>query len=155
MIEREQTDMENIHTAMGSGRWSMEFDEKAEMISCTWTDVFREMLGYESKADFPDKLESWSDLLHKEDKAWVLKEYWDTVKDYTGKKTYDVEYRLLTRHGGWRWFHAAGRLSRREDGSPITFIGLFVDIDDEKRMEEQLEKQKTNLQDASYVFFPV
>ena len=148
MIEREQTDMENIHTAMGSGRWSMEFDEKAEMISCTWTDAFREMIGYESKADFPDKLESWSDLLHKEDKAWVLKEYWDTVKDYTGKKTYDVEYRLLTRHGGWRWFHAAGRLSRREDGSPITFIGLFVDIDDEKRMEEQLEKQKTNLQDA-------
>jgi len=26
-IEREQTDMENIHTAMGSGRWGMEFNE--------------------------------------------------------------------------------------------------------------------------------
>ena len=74
--------------------------------------------------------------------------YWDTIPDYTGEKTYNVEYRILTKHAGWRWFHAAGRLSRREDGSPITFVGLFMDIDDEKKMKEQLEKQKIDLQDA-------
>ena len=54
----------------------------------------------------------------------------------------------MTRHAGWRWFHSAGRLSRREDGSPITFVGLFVDIDSEKRMEEQLRRQKIDLEDA-------
>ncbi|MDE6938989.1 MAG: PAS domain-containing protein, partial [Lachnospiraceae bacterium] len=147
-IEREQMDMENIHTAMGSGRWSMEFNEKAELVSCTWTEVFRKMLGYDSEEEFPNRLESWSDLLYPEDREWVLKEYWDTVNDYTGGKSYDVEYRLYTRHAGLRWFHAAGRLSRREDGSPVTFIGLFVDIDDEKKMEERLNKQKLDLQDA-------
>ena len=147
-IEREQTDMENIHTAMGSGRWGMEFDENARIVSCTWSDTFRRMLGYESEEDFPNRLESWSDLLHVNDKEWALQEYWDTVKDYSDKKSYNVEYRLLTRHAGWRWFHAAGRLSRREDGSPITFVGLFVDIDDEKKMEARLEQQKIDLQDA-------
>ena len=147
-VERERTDMENIHKAMGSGRWSMEFDEHAQMLSCTWSSAFRNMLGYESEVDFPDKLESWSDLLHEEDRERIMKEYWDTVRDYTGEKTYDVEYRLLTRQNGWRWFHAAGRLSRREDGSPITFVGLFVDIDDEKRLEAQLEAQNIDLQDA-------
>ncbi len=147
-IERERAAMENIHGAMGSGRWSMEFNEHAEMISCSWSEVFRNMLGYESEEDFPNRIESWSDLLYPEDKECVLKEYWDTVKDYTGEKTYDVEYRLITKHAGLRWFHAAGRLSRREDGSPITFAGLFVDIDDEKKMEEQLERQKMDLQDA-------
>ncbi|MCI8509610.1 MAG: response regulator [Lachnospiraceae bacterium] len=147
-IEREQAAMENIHAAMNSGLWSMEFNEKAEIISCTWTDVFRKMVGYESEEDFPNRLESWSDLLNEEEKEGVLKEYWDTVRDYTGEKTYDVQYRLHTRHNGWRWFHAAGRLSRREDGSPITFVGLFVDIDDEKKMEERLEKQKIDLEDA-------
>ena len=106
------------------------------------------MLGYQNEEDFPNCLESWSDLLHEENKESVLREYWDTVLDYTGEKTYDVEYRLLTRHAGWRWFHAAGRLSRREDGSPITFVGLFVDIEDEKKMEERLEKQTIDLQDA-------
>ena len=147
-IEREQTAMENIHDAMGSGLWSMEFNERAEMVSCTWTETFRKMLGYESEEDFPDRLESWSDLLHEEDRERVMKEYWDTVRDYTGEKTYDVEYRLLTRNAGWRWFHAAGRLSRRPDGSPIRFVGLFVDIDEEKNMKEMLEKQKGDLEDA-------
>ena len=147
-IEREQEAMKNIQTAMGSGPWSMEFNEHAQMISCTWSDTFRKMLGYSSEEDFPNRLESWSDLLHGEDKERINKEYWDTVMDYTGEKTYDVEYRLLTRHTGWRWFHAVGRLSRRDDGSPINFVGLFMDIDDEKRMEEQLEKQKIDLQDA-------
>ncbi len=147
-IEREQVAMENIHAAMGSGLWSMEFDKDAQMISCTWSEVFREMLGYKSEEEFPNRLESWSDLLHEEDKERILKEYWDTVKDYAGEKTYDVEYRLHTRHAGWRWFHAAGRLSRREDGSPITFVGLFVDIDDEKRMAVQLERQNTELEEA-------
>ena len=147
-IEREQAAMENIQAAMGSGLWSMEFNEKAEIISCIWSEKFRNMLGYQNEEDFPNCLESWSDLLHEENKESVLREYWDTVLDYTGEKTYDVEYRLLTRHAGWRWFHAAGRLSRREDGSPITFVGLFVDIEDEKKMEERLEKQTIDLQDA-------
>lgn len=147
-IEKEKTAMDNIQAALGSGPWSMEFNEKGEMVSCTWTEVFRNMLGYEGEEDFPNRLESWSDLLHEEDKERVTKEYWDTVRDYTGQKTYDVEYRLLTKHAGWRWFHAAGRLSRREDGSPISFVGFFVDIDDERRMEEQLERQKKDLEDA-------
>ena len=147
-IERQQTAMDMIHTAMGSGLWSMEFDPNAGLVSCTWTDVFRRMVGYESEEDFPNRLESWSNLLHPQDKDRILQEYWDTVQDYTGEKTYNVEYRLLTRHAGWRWFHSAGRLSRREDGSPITFVGLFVDIDTEKKLAAQLEQQKANLQDA-------
>ena len=140
--------MENIQAALGSGPWSMDFNERAEIVSCIWTDMFRKMLGYKSEEDFPNRLESWSDLLHEEDKAYVMKEYWDTVRDYSGEKTYDVRYRLLTKNAGWRWFHAAGRLSRREDGSPVTFVGFFIDIDDEKKMEARLEAQRADLEDA-------
>ena len=147
-IEKEQAAMDNIHAALRSGLWSMEFNEKAEIVSCTWSEIFRKMVGYENEEEFPGRLESWSDLLYEEDKEWTLKEYWDTVKDYTGEKSFNVEYRLYTKNAGCRWFHAAGRLSRREDGSPITFVGLFVDIDDEKKMEAQLEKQKADLEDA-------
>ena len=147
-IEREQSAMEMIHAAMGSGQWSMEFDGNANMVSCTWSDVFRNMLGYEGEEDFPNELESWSELLHEEDRERVLRAFWGAVKDYSGGTAYDVEYRLLTKHAGWRWFHSAGRLSRREDGSPISFVGLFLDVDDAKRMAAQLEEQKIDLQDA-------
>ena len=147
-VERQQTAMEMIHAAMGSGQWSMDFDEEAKMVSCTWSDVFRNMLGYESEEDFPNLLESWSELLHDEDRERVLRAYWAAVKDYTGGTAYDIEYRLFTKHAGWRWFHSAGRLSRREDGSPITFVGLFLDVDDAKTMAIQLEQQRLDLQDA-------
>ena len=147
-VEREREAMGMIHAAMGSGQWSMEFDEDANMVSCAWSDVFRNMLGYESEEDFPNLLESWSELLHDEDRDRVLGAYWDAVRDYTGGTIYDVEYRLLTRHAGWRWFHAAGRLSRRDDGSPITFVGLFMDVDDARRMAQRMERQKMDLQDA-------
>ena len=83
-IEREQMAMDNIHAAMKSGFWSMEFNDKSELISCTWSDVFRNMLGYKNEEDFPNKLESWSDLLHEEDKERIIEEYCETVKDYTG-----------------------------------------------------------------------
>ena len=93
-------------------------------------------------------LESWSDLLHEEDKPHVMREYWDPVRDLSGVKTYNVEYRMLTKNRGWRWFHAAGRLARRDDGSPVVFFGLFVDIDEQKKMEEQLQRQTAELQEA-------
>lgn len=147
-IERERKAMENIQGALGSGQWSMEFDRHDNITVCVWTDTFRRMLGYVDEHDFPNELSSWADLLHEDDKQYVMKEYWDTVKDYSGRKTYDVQYRLLTKNAGWRWFHAAGRLSRREDGSPLSFVGFFIDIDDNKKLEARLEEQRLDLQVA-------
>ena len=139
---KERESLRILHGMMNSGPWYMDFDENGEMTSVTWTDTFRRMLGYESIEDFPDKLESWSDLLHKEDKERVLKEYHDTIHDYTGQKTYDVEYRLLTKNRGWRWFHAIGQLSRRADGSPVTYVGMFIDITEQKELEQKLAERE-------------
>ena len=122
-----------VHLAMGSGDWGMTFDEHFQMTSCTWSQRFREMLGYQSLEDFPDELCSWSDLLDDEDHDRVLAHYWDVVRDVTGRKTYDITYRLHTRNHGERWFRAVGRLTRRENGSPIAFYGVFMDVDEEKR----------------------
>ena len=127
--------MDAIHMALGSGDWSMSFDQNGKMVYCSWSQKFRKMLGYTDLKDFPDKLESWSDLLVDEDKQKVLTHYWDVVNDYTGKKTYDIYYRLNTKDRGERWFRAIGRLTRREDGSPVSFYGIFLDVDYEKRAQ--------------------
>ena len=65
--------------------------------------------------------------------------------DYSGKKTYDVEYRLLTKNRGYRWYRAVGKPTRRPDGSPITYIGVFIDITDQKDMMRQLAEQQESL----------
>ena len=147
-LEHETTALRLVHEILQSGMWSMEFDPQGSMTGVSWSDEFRRMLGYKDRTDFPDVLESWSDLLHPEDKEQVLQEYYDTISDYTGQKIYDVEYRLLTRRQGYRWFRATGKLSRRPDGSPITYVGMFVDVTYRKQTEEELETQHQLLEDA-------
>ncbi|MDO4183430.1 MAG: response regulator [Coriobacteriia bacterium] len=146
---RLQNAFDLIHEAMKSGWWSMDFDERGTMVAVHWSHEFRKMLGYHDTTDFPDELNSWSDLLHPEDKLGVLKEFWDTISDYRGTKTYDVRYRLMVASGEYRWFHAAGRLSRREGGGPERFEGLFVDITEQVRQENLLRDALRQAEAAS------
>lgn len=147
-LEHETTALRMVNEILSSGMWSMEFNGLGEMISVNWSNEFRRMLGYHDETDFPNVLESWSDLLYEEDKEYVMKEFYDTIADYTGEKAYSVEYRLLTKDRGWRWFQAAGKLSRREDGTPITYVGIFVDITHQKLTDEALSTQRELLRDA-------
>lgn len=140
-LNKETQAMQIIHSVLDSGPWTMEFDENNQVVKCIWSDTFRKLVGFDSEEEFPDKLESWSDRLHKGDKDRVLKAFWDTVNDTTGQTVYDVEYRLLTKDKGWRWYHAAGNVIRNPDGSPLLFVGLFIDIDENKKNELDLFEQ--------------
>lgn len=140
-LNKETQAMQIIHSVLDSGPWTMEFDENNQVVKCIWSDTFRKLVGFDSEEEFPNKLESWSDRLHKNDKNFVLKAFWDTVNDTTGQTVYDVEYRLLTKNKGWRWYHAAGNVIRNADGSPLTFVGLFIDIDENKKNELELFEQ--------------
>ena len=148
LLERESLAFNIMHEMLRSGKWAMDFDNDGKIIKVYWSNEFRQMIGYQDENDFPNVLESWSNLLHPDDKERVLKEYYETITDYTGKKTYDVEYRLKTKNQGWRWYRATGKLSRREDGTPITYIGMFVDITAQKQKDFDLREQHRLLSDA-------
>ena len=141
-LQNEAASLDTIHEMLGSGKWSMDFDEAGVMVLVKWSDEFRRMIGYHGTEDFPDILESWSDLLHPDDRERVLKEYNETISDYTGQKTYDVEYRLRTKNRGYRWYRAVGKPTRRPDGSPITYVGVFIDITEQKKMMQELAQQR-------------
>ncbi len=144
-LHNEAASLDTIHEMLGSGKWTMDFDEAGVMVQVKWSDEFRRMIGYHGMDDFPDVLESWSDLLHPDDKERVLNEYNETILDYTGKKTYDVEYRLRTKNRGYRWYRAVGKPTRRSDGSPITYVGVFIDITEQKEMVLKLAEQRESL----------
>ena len=131
---------ELLQEALGSGAWSMTFDKNGEPTSLKWSQVFRRMIGFKDESDFPNEIKPFTDRLHKNDKQKIIRLYWNAVKDYTNRTIYDVEYQFLTKNRGYRWFHAAGRIARREDGSPISFVGFFIDIDDKKKLEESLKE---------------
>ncbi|MBR3245602.1 MAG: PAS domain-containing protein [Parasporobacterium sp.] len=147
-LQNEAASLNTIHEMLGSGKWTMDFDEAGEMVRVNWSDEFRRMLGYHDKNDFPDVLESWNNLLHPDDRDRVLKEFNETISDYSGQKTYDVEYRLMTKNRGYRWYRAVGKPTRRPDGSPITYVGVFIDITEQKAMIEELAQQRESLSNA-------
>ena len=144
-LQNEAASLDTIHEMLGSGKWTMSFDESGRMKSVSWSDEFRRMLGYHDTDDFPDALESWFDLLHPEDRERILKGYNETISDYTGRKIYDVEYRLLTKTRGYRWYRAVGKPTRRPDGTPIAYIGVFIDITERKEMLQELARQQESL----------
>ena len=147
-LEHETTALKLVHEILSSGMWTMDFDQQGQMVSVFWSQDFRAMIGYRDEEDFPNVLSSWSDLLHPDDRDRVLKQYYATIDDYTGKTLYDVEYRLLTKDRGYRWFRATGKLSRRADGTPITYVGMFVDITHRKETDEKLTEQHKLLEEA-------
>ena len=147
-LQKEAAALDTIHEMLGSGKWTMDFDEAGVMTRVNWSDEFRRMIGYQGKDDFPDVLESWSDLLHPDDREGVLREFNETISDYTGQKTYDVEYRLLTKNKGYRWYRAVGKPTRRPDGTPISYIGVFIDITEQKEMMQELAQQRESLSAA-------
>ena len=139
-LEDELATLKNIHEALGSGAWKLKYNAQGDMISCRWSDTMRKMLGFTSTEDFPDEFFSWQKRLHPDDFARTMKEYESTVNDYSGAKTYDTEYRVRAKDGTYHWFRAAGRLSRRKDGSPVAFDGVFINTDEKHETNERLHR---------------
>jgi len=147
-LDHEATVLKLVHEILHSGMWSMEFNELGEMVSVYWSPEFRAMIGYNDENDFPNTLDAWSNLLHPLDHDSVLQQYYAALYDSSGQTVYDVEYRLYTKDRGYRWFRAAGKPSRRPDGSPVTYVGMFVDITDIKDTDDQLQEQHRLLEEA-------
>ncbi len=129
-----------VNAIINSGMWTMYFDSSnGEINKVVWSDEFRRMIGFKDQTDFPDTLEAWTSKLHSEDSEMVLAEFGATIADKTGVKKYDVNYRLKTKSGEYRWYRAAGNLSRDDNGMPKVFIGIFIDITDQMEQSRLLE----------------
>ncbi|MCL2026509.1 MAG: response regulator [Leptospirales bacterium] len=106
----------------------------------TWTQEFRNMLGFSDTDDFPDKLHSWSDRLHPEDKKRTFDALIAHLNDYSGKTPYDLETRLMLKNGQYRHFRIFGSTLRDNAGIPLRVAGALQDITEEKQTSELLKE---------------
>ncbi|MDR2599383.1 MAG: PAS domain-containing protein [Oscillospiraceae bacterium] len=105
----------------------------------TWSNEFREMLGYKDENDFPNVLHSWSSRLHPDERKAVLDSFEAHISDHTGNTPYDIEYRLMHINGNYRHFRALGTTLRDEDGIPLRVAGAVMDITDKTDRETMLD----------------
>ncbi|MBW3541256.1 MAG: response regulator [Planctomycetes bacterium] len=114
---------------------------------------FLELLGV-SAEEFPPRFESFEARLHPDDRQHTLEAIRRQIKDDV---PYDVEYRLQTKIGEWRWFRARGVPVRDTEGRVVRMAGSIQDVTNRKCAEAALEQERnllhallTQLPDAIY-----
>jgi len=144
---RERSEL--LDRTAGVGLWEAVLHQGDAMDSrsrWTWSAEFRRLVGYDSEADFPNLVNSWSDRLHPDDVASTFTAFGGHLEDKTGGTRYDVSYRLKVRDGSYRWFRATGGCRYMEDGSTVRACGSLTDIHQQKMAE--IEAQETAAEDA-------
>ncbi len=138
--ERDMEAIETVYDVLGYRPWYIDFDENGGIKSCIWSDRYRKKLGFTDTADFPNSLDSWIRIIDEADRDRIVNSFWDTVNDRSDTKRFDEEYIAHKKDGERIFIRSAGIVRRREDGSPISFMGLSEDI-------TQLKQNYLNLQE--------
>jgi PAS domain S-box-containing protein len=115
--------------ALGEGFWEWDITS-GEMLR---SRVFDAALGY-GEQGLPMTADAWVELIHPDDlttNAACLQNY------LTGKSaTYNIEMRLRTKDGSYRWIACRGTtISRDAIGAPTRMIGMHTDISKRKQIE--------------------
>ncbi len=116
------------------GLWDRDILTNAEY----WSPRFRELVGYH-ESELPSTFESFVSLLHPDDVDRVIL----AVRAHLERREpYDIEYRLRTKNGTYRWFRSRGQAVWNEAGRPVRMAGAITDITDRKSAEEELRATK-------------
>ena len=148
--ERLRQSEERLKSAVklaGLGLYSIEFEDGPSRL--VWDDRVRRMWGLQDRAEVA--FEVWLDRIHPEDRdrveAAVARAY-----DPTGDGLYEAEYRVLGADGVERWVATQGE-TQFEDGRPVSFLGVALDITERKMIEQGLalilEMRDSELQEVS------
>ncbi|CAN5790471.1 hypothetical protein BH23PLA1_BH23PLA1_21590 [soil metagenome] len=106
---------------------------------------FKELLGFEGE-ELPDQMGALEALVHPEDRDRVGL----AVRAHLRHRIpYDVEYRLRTKAGVYRWFRARGQAVGGDDGRATRMAGSISDIHDRKAAEDMLHAKNQLLQEMA------
>ncbi|HDP79812.1 MAG TPA: PAS domain S-box protein [Spirochaetes bacterium] len=105
--------------------------------SVTFNERWAAMLGY-TLSDLEPHVSTWEKLLHPDDTGATMAAL--NVHLEGRAPFYESECRLLCRDGSWKWVLDRGRVIARDaDGRPLRAAGTHLDIDERKRVEEELK----------------
>ncbi|KAF0221593.1 MAG: PAS domain-containing sensor histidine [Geobacteraceae bacterium] len=102
--------------------------------SVYFTPRLKEMLGFAAE-ELPDMIESFQSLLHPADYDRIVQAVRSHLK---AGAPCDIECRLRTKAGDYRWFRARGQAVWDEAGKAVRMAGSVSDITERKQVEEAL-----------------
>jgi two-component system sensor histidine kinase/response regulator len=103
------------------------------------------MLSYEPGELGPDVQNCWVDLLHPEDREYVLE---TTKQRLKNEGSYEIEFRMRSKDCSYKWILSRGKVVERDEkGLPSRAVGTHTDLTARKQLEIELrtlnEEQQT------------
>jgi len=118
-----------------------------------YSPAYSRMLGYEP-GELASTSRTWVDLIHPDDRARVLAVNQECIDNR--REAFQVDYRMRSKDGRWRWILGRGKATRRDPGGKALFmVGTHLDITDRKQAEEDLRRSEAQLSLTVYVRFGV
>jgi PAS domain S-box-containing protein len=91
------------------------------------------MLGFQPDDFPPTAIALWFGLLHPDDRDNTLEQARRRLAD---PGHYELEFRLRTRDGGYKWILSRGKVVTRDaDGNPVRAVGTHTDLTARKQLE--------------------
>ena len=148
VAERDQTQValrdseERLKLALEAskqGTWDIDLTTGVSTVS----PQFSIMLGYDPKSGGPS-IKKFYASIHREDRPAAM-----AVNEacmWGEGRPYEVEYRLKTKSGAYRWFKSVGMVTSRDaEGHPVRFVGTLTDINERKLSEQELARSLERL----------
>jgi PAS domain S-box-containing protein len=137
--EREER-LELALEAVSDGVW----DWNVQTGQVYFSPRYYTMLGYEPY-EMPPSVDTWIGLMHPEDGENALGKIYKQLQ--TMDEGYEVEFRMRTKTGGWRWILDRGRVVERSDiGLPARVVGVHIDITERKQSEQEIRQHTAQLE---------
>jgi len=128
--ERFQLSMEATNDGLWD--WSLTTDE------AYFSPAYYRILGYEVN-EFPATGASWKALIHPDDYERTQQIHQECIEGH--RESFEVEYRMQAKDGGWRWILGRGKCVARDDrGRAMRMVGTYVDITARQQAAEERER---------------
>lgn len=122
--------LELVNQGSAAGIWEWNVVTNDDYFSPQWC----RLLGYDA-AEFAPHFDTWLSVLHPEEREHVLAA---VSRHLERHELYDLEYRMRTKGGDYRWFRATGQAQWDAAGRPIRMAGSIIDVTDRRAIEREL-----------------
>lgn len=144
-LQKTNTQLENAIEAGAVGTWEWHIPENRLVVG----NEFARRFGVDPDvAQDGVKLDRFISSIHEDDREWVEQEI-EAAMDACGE--YEAEYRVWNTDDELKWVLARGYIECDDDGTPVTFPGVLVDITERKQIEQELHQQNERLDEFASV----
>jgi two-component system sensor histidine kinase UhpB len=106
---------------------------------------FKEILGYEGH-ELPNRTQAVLEAIHPDDIDRVST---SLAAHLNQKRAYDIEYRVRTKAGEYRWIHSRGQALWSSSGDAYRMVGWIIDVTERRLADEALRESREELQRLS------